>query len=80
MNKASKEKHDGRDNPRPCDLTPLTKVQIAEALSGFRTGRRIFARLRRCRPWNMLAYPSGLRLTGRQVATARCGKIIEYGP
>ncbi len=80
MNEASKERRAGRGNPRPSGLTLQAVVQMAEALALFRSGQHFFARLRRCSPLNMLAYPAGLRLAGKQTSTALCGKIIESGP
>jgi len=80
MNKACQERCAGRGNPRPSGLTPQATVQVAEALRSIRTSQRSFARLRRCSSLNMSAYPGGLRLAGRQIPAARCGKIIEYGP
>ena len=79
MAKGCKERHAGRGDPRPSGLTRQAAGQMAEA-SSFHTGHRFFARLRRCSPLNMLAYPSVLRLADDQTSAARCGKTIEYGP
>ena len=80
MNKASKKRHEGRGYPRPSGLTLLAVVQMVEAWHSHRSEQRFFARLRRCNPLNMLAYPAGLRLAGKQISAVPYGKINQSGP
>lgn len=79
MAKGCKERRAGRGIPRPSGLTQQAAGHMAEAYA-FHTGHRFFARLQRCSPLNMPAYPSGLRQADEQTPAARCGKTSEAGP